>query len=135
MDFDDLMGKTCDFHGVDNCRFRLGFEGKLYTFEAVEDPDDGYRSMLETVRLVPDSETTGIFFDTPVAQVIPVEFKDTTIDRLTDTYGFDGYELRDAATGHVWLRFGTNEADNYCPTFVFDYELSGAQHPPVDTAG
>lgn len=132
MDFNDLMGKPCDFHGVDNNRFRLDFEGKLYTFEAVENEDDGHRSMMDEVRSVSDDEP-GIFFDTPVARVIPTEVEDLKDDDMLNN--FDGYELRDETTGHVWLRLGTNETGDDYPCFKFDYSPSGEQHPAADTTG
>ena len=51
-------------HGVDNNHFKLSVPDERIVLEAVEDPDDGYRSLLECVK---KSDRGGlIFFDSPV---------------------------------------------------------------------
>ncbi len=124
MNFNDLVGQTVDFYGVDNHMFRLGVEGVLATFEAVEDESDGYRSMMRDVRTVPDVEAAGIFFATPVAAVV-VENADH--GTAGDGDAFEGYALRDPATGHVWLELGTSNNDDYYPGFEFNYQPSGEE--------
>ena len=108
--FDELIGKTVDFYGVDNNVLCVGtvFDGRM-AFEAVEDEADGYRSMLDEVKQVP--LTGHIFFRTPVTKL--------NISEITSP-GFSGYVLTDAS-GHVWLRLGTNCCDDYYPCFTFDY--------------
>ncbi len=124
MKFDELLGQMVDFYGVDNGRFRLGMAGQLVTFEAVEDENDGYRSMMSEVRLVPDVEAAGIFFATPIASVVVTDATMPT-DHESGRHSFDGYALRDATTGHVWLTLGTDNDDDYYPCFTFDYQPSG----------
>lgn len=117
MTFAEFVGRPLAFYGVDGTRFRLGEPGKRpVTFEAVEDPEDGYRSMMDEVKLV-TGEPPGIYFATAIAAVVPVESPGDV----------DGYDLVDIFNGHVWLRFGTNDRDEYYPTFVFDYVPSGAE--------
>ena len=104
--FEDLVGKTFGFFGVDCNAFKLGG----LVFEAIEDEDDGYRSYFTSVEV---KDPTGlIFFKTEVAEV--------TVARYLDQ-DFDGYELVDVRDGHVWLRLGTDSSDQYYPMFTFRY--------------
>lgn len=105
------------FYGVDNnvmCLQADRWESKKIAFEALEDENDGYRSMLEELREVPVENY--IFFQTPVALVRVEEIKDPAAYRD----GFYGWQLVDVKTQHVWLRFGTKEDDCY-PQFIFSY--------------
>lgn len=113
MDLDDLVGETVDFHGVDCNAFCVSVDGERYAFEAVEDESDGYRSMLAEVKRVPTAGN--IFFEQPVARV--------TVSMVEGESGehFRGYELTDA-DGHVWLRAGTSNCDDYYPYFTFSYD-------------
>ena len=104
---DELLGKRFGFYGVDNNCFKLG--RKVY--EAIEDEDDGYRSYLHSIEVV---KVDGIFFKKPLAYV---EVKSTG-----DGDYFEGYWLEDTKDGHVWLRVGTDNADDYYPYFVFEYQ-------------
>lgn len=106
-------GLEADFFGVDNNYFKL--DGCV--FEAVEDPDDGYRSCMEEVRMK-DSSAGLIFFQTPLALVRVTEEVNGLGHRYND---FAGYALVDVMDGHVWLIFGTDEADDHYPSFTFDY--------------
>ncbi len=120
-DFDSIIGKTCSFYGVDGNRFRVGIGRRRQTFEAIEDPDDGYRSSLDKIATV-DESPGGTFFRTSVATVVP---------RRDDLVSFRGWSLVDATTGHVWLRVGTDDADDYYPCFTVDYQPSGEQVAPA----
>lgn len=62
VDMSDLVGTVGDFYGAANNVF--GYRGSY--FEAVEDPDDGYRSCLDMVRSI--ERPTGLF-GTPIAHV------------------------------------------------------------------
>jgi len=98
------------FYGVDNCTFKIG----QIVFEAVEDEDDGYRSMLDGVESVPPENATNLIFQHhPIAYV--------KIAEADDGARHPGYYMEDR-TGHVWLRIGTNDADDYYPYFVFEYK-------------
>lgn len=117
MNLDDLLGKTVGFHGVDcNVVCLSTADGDRVAFEAVEDQCDGYRSMLDEVKHV--SLRGGTFFREPIVEV--------TIRKIVGGEGYDsfsGYELTDG-NGHVWLRLGTSNWDDYYPYFVFEYSPS-----------
>ncbi len=111
MQFSDLLYHSFRFHGVDGNRFRLGLlddENKYLTLEAVEDPDDGYRSMMEEVRFVKTKDS--IFFKDSLGMV-----------RLFKSSDIDGYDLVDVGDNHVWLTIGTDVSDDYYPCFIFRY--------------
>jgi len=92
------------------------WQSKKIAFEALEDENDGYRSMLEELREVPVENY--IFFQTPIALVRVEEIKGP----MTKHDGFYGWQLVDVKTQHVWLRFGTEEEDCY-PQFIFRYMI------------
>lgn len=94
------------FYGVDSTCFKLD----KTVYEVVEDPADGYRSMLGTIAEVPKEGK--IFFRTAIDQVKLV--------RDHSEY-FDGWKIVSVRDGHVWLTFGTDENDDYYPCFVFEY--------------
>ena len=96
---------SIEFYGIDGYRFKLGD----HVFEAVEDPDDGYRSMMRRIKLCRNS---GIFFPDPLDIVSIVEVCNSN---------FDGYELRSIKDGHIWLQFGTETEDFWYPCFRFYY--------------
>jgi len=112
-----LVGKEYDFHGVDNHCFKLDD----MIFEAIEDESDGYRSYLESVRRHDSWKRN--FFATPIARVVVVEDNVSHSPRRKHPPTDDScYVLRDVADGHVWLRFGTENLDDYYPYFVFEYQ-------------
>jgi len=101
--FRDLVGTRHAFYGVDAEAFKLGSR----VFEAIVDPDDGYRSCL---RDVVETDRKCVFFRQPLEMVT---IKDSgVID--------DGWDLV-ADDGHVWLTFGTDHSDDYYPSFIFSY--------------
>ena len=103
--FDEYVGETVSFFGVNcNC-FKLGNQ----VFEAIEDESDGYRSYLESVEVV---QGNLVFPRSKLARVKVEEFEDGY---------FDGYRLVGVSDGHEWLRFGTDNIDDYYPGFIFDY--------------
>lgn len=103
--FESLIGQEFGFYGVDCNRFKIG----RYVFEAVEDPDDGYRSYLRSVEVTNPEGL--VFFPRAIAKV-----------RLGETDGYDRlYFLTDVNDGHVWLTFGTRDAQDYYPCFAFEY--------------
>lgn len=106
MNLDDLVGQTFDFYGIDGTALKLGD----LCLEAVEDPQDGYRSCLQEMRPAPEGS---IFFSSPVARVTVL--KDSEID---------GWSLVDEA-GHKWLTVGTGNAEDWYPYFVFSYSPVG----------
>src|SRR5574338_1652026 len=102
MRFEAIVGYPWDFHGVDNNRFVIGTHGRVVAFEALEDPDDGYRSMLENIEAVALDDV--IYSRIPLATV--------TVVRV-DHGSFEGYDFVDVADGHVWLQVGTDHMDDY----------------------
>lgn len=104
--FHDLVGKpdVYAFYGVYNNCFKLG----SVIFEAIEDPDDGYRSYLDTITL-----SSGIF---PVKQ--PLAYVQIL---RNETGSEDGYYLYSPETNHTWLWIGTKNMNDYYPYFVFHY--------------
>jgi len=107
MGFDELEGKEFKFYGVDNNSFKL--DRKVWL--AVEDEDDGYRSYLDSIEVLDSKD--GIFFRKSLAKV--------RIYRDQGPY-FEGFMLIDVEDGHCWLRVGTDNADDYYPYFVFQYQ-------------
>lgn len=84
------------------------------TYMAVEDPDDGYRSHLEAIRIVDGSKVVNRF---PPCHVIAFRQPD-------DDYGKnDVIQFKDTTTGEVVLEIGTSNVDDYYPCYV------GSFHP------
>ena len=102
LNFDDLIGKNFKFYGATEHQLKLDD----MIWEVEEDACDGYRSMLGPISR---KVSNAIFFKRPIAKV-------------KVTGGGNEYLLTDVADGHVWLRFGTDNADDYYPWFVFDYQ-------------
>lgn len=114
IDLDTLIGPTWDFYGVDNNFFKI--DGLV--LEAMEDPDDGYRSALAEVRVAKDTDKyKPTFFTQPIAQVKIREIENP------ERYG---WELVDSS-GHAWLRIGTDTSEDYYPCFLFSYEPKEAE--------
>ena len=93
------------FYGAHSNMFKLD----SMTLEAIEDPDDGYRSYLACVVVTKDEEPGG-FFESLIATVKVIKSKK-----------IDGWEIVDAKAGHVWLEIGTDRIDGYYPCFCFNY--------------
>ena len=134
--FESLVGGTYDFYGVDGDCFCIGVNGTRIVLQAVNDPDDGYRSFLSCFRV---REVGKIFFGTPLARVTLTEGgtstrsyvdcwdengkrREYTAEQLRKiSQDFSGWILKDADTGHVWLTFGTDYGEDYYPCYTFRY--------------
>jgi len=92
------------FEDCNMIRFRL--DGKVYT--AIEDPDDGYRSCLGSLILSPDAVMKNVF---PPIRV-------TARKKAEGRYQNDTLEFIDAITGKVVMEVGTDDTDDYYPSFV-----------------
>ena len=103
------------FFGVCDNQFKLNDK----VFEAIKDESDGYRSYLGSIEIV---SSDGIFFDTPLG-IVKVE----EVNESEDFRDFEGYRLVDVFTGHVWLTFGTEDASDYYPMFIFRYTPDKSQ--------
>lgn len=110
-DFNEAVGQEFDFFGVDNLHYKLGDTVWL----AVEDESDGYRSYLGSITKADRDDL--IFPNQPFAHV-KVEEYDTGLE--------EGFRLVDTTDSHIWLRIGTNNADDYYPSFVFEYSAKAA---------
>lgn len=119
MSFQDLVGKRVGFCGVDNTSFCVVTpEGARLAFEAVEDKNDRYRSMLKEVK---DVLLDGlIFFAAPIV-TLTVETVDGPVGQWG--YVFSGWRLVDDED-HEWLRLGTDNCNDYYPCFTFMYDPS-----------
>jgi len=115
-----LFDKEFYFYGVFNNMFKIDD----LVMEALEDPNDGYRSSMGAVchyKSKDDVKTQ--FHKKPLARVELEAFNGALEDLGLDSYddNFDGYVLRDLDTNHIWLVFGTDHADDYYPCFKFWY--------------
>lgn len=93
------------FEDCNIIRFRL--DGKAYT--AIENPDDGYRSSMESL-FVSDNE--------PMKNIFP-PIRVVGRKQENSRWGInDVLELVDTVTGEVVLAVGTENTDDYYPCFV-----------------
>ena len=92
------------------CRFRLN--GTVYV--VVEDPSDGYRSSMRAIKVAPKRTRMANRF--PPVQVLC---------RHKDRSGYnqsDLLELIDVITAKVVLEVGTDNSDDYYPSFVANFQ-------------
>ena len=103
--------KYYPFYGLDGCAFKLG---PLW-YEAKEDEQDGYRSCLDRIDVMPPAAGKNLIdFDTPVAYL--------TVKYVDEYNNKKGWEAVDR-NGHVWLfvGVGTDYSADYYPGFQFVY--------------
>lgn len=75
-------------------------------YEAVEDPDDGYRSYMDEIKVIKPVEK---MFEVPVVvEYIGKDRKDELV-------------FRDSRNGKTVLSLGTDRIDDYYPFYFFDY--------------
>lgn len=101
-----MAGQEFDFYGADSNHFKLG----RTVWHAIEDESDGYRSYLGSI--AESAQDNLLFPDTPFARVRVEAFED---------HNSDGFRLIDVNDGHCWLKVGTDNTDDYYPSFMFDY--------------
>ncbi len=111
MTFQELVDqkRELDFYGMDGSFFKLDDD----IYEAVEDPSDGYRSYLDEIKSIPEQEADSnfIFFQNVIDRVKIVQYNAT----------FTGYEIVSVEDGHVWVRVGTDNMDDYYPYCRIEY--------------
>jgi len=117
--FQNLEGAILDYYGADSGDNT--FKVDDIVFKILEDPNDGYRSMLGAIDYT--KQHSSIFFSTPIARV-KIETYDVDDVPEDDEYNLSssrdkGYRLVDIDDGHVWLEFGTHNYDDYYPYFIF----------------
>ncbi len=84
---------------------------------AIEDPNDGYRSCMGAVfSAKADAYSLGINYEWINRPVVCRH-----LDK-SESYECDILEIVDSETGHVWLRVGTNNKDDYYPWFVSEWK-------------
>ena len=110
--FENFLNIELDFYGATNNKFKVGIDEDTIIFEVLEDEDDGYRSCLDTVVVSDQTNADKDFLGKHFAKVC--------IETIEYNY-FKGYAIKDAASDHNWLEFGTDHADDYYPYFVFRY--------------
>ncbi len=86
-------------------RFRL--DGNVY--EAIEDPDDGYRSYMGDIT-------------TPIDQTVNNVFPPVAVICVHDGDYFDILKINDAETGKTILEIGTDDVDDYYPIAIVRYD-------------
>lgn len=103
-------GEELGFYGMDGNFFKLGRD----VFEAVEDESDGYRSYLGEIRSLENP---------PAGKLVFFQHRrvDTVKVRNADDTDFEGYEIVSVKDGHVWVRIGTDNTDNYYPSCHIEY--------------
>ena len=98
IELSDLFGRKGILCAVEGYKFRIGD----LTFEAIEDEDDGYRSMMSSLCIVDNIRPT---FSEEVT--IGTEYGHTLVLTTNDD--------------NVVLRVGTDDYDDYYPMFVFNW--------------
>jgi len=128
IDPEHFVGQIFDFYGAQNNCFKLNG----IVFEAIENPEDGYRSNYEMLLIPPNGNNMTGFFPTPLAKVEVRRLgENEEIKNFSDLppsqhsgyyeYSDEGYFLKDITDGHIWLSFGTSLVDDYYPCFMFEY--------------
>lgn len=111
VELSDLVGKH-ELSGVDTSVADSGFyEDASYivfimdgvTYKAIEDPNDGYRSMMDKL-FVCDDKVSNTFYP----QVVTGHLSSDG----------DSIEFRDIDNGLIVLELGTDNSDSYYPSFV-----------------
>ena len=109
----ERFGSKQDAQGI---RFIL--DGKIY--EAIEDPDDGYRSCLAELIENPEGEVTNKFPEVTVLGKMK--------DKHNDGYTDEIIQFIDTITTKVVLEIGTEHVDDYYPNCVLYYSPENLCH-------
>lgn len=115
LDLDILAGEEFAYYGACGNCFKISNKkhGTL-VLEAMEDESDGYRSMLDHVRVVSEKDGKDLIFnDLPIAAV--------KIEPHNTGY-FVGHLIKDALIDFEWGQVGTNNHDDYYPSFCATFE-------------
>lgn len=91
---------------------RFIMDGQIY--EAIENPDDGYRSSLEGLHIADDGVTVANVFD-------PIEVLGVYRDRGKYGGTDDVLELRRVTDGSILIEIGTADINDYYPGCVMAY--------------
>lgn len=103
INFESLVGSEAVLYQCNGLNtFQLG----SVLFEVVEDENDGYRSSMQEIKIIKTNE--------PVTNKIKLD-RVTILPDLT----ISGYRLVGKDSEHLWLQFGTDNSDDYYPSFVY----------------
>jgi len=114
---DDFVGKSFRLSGVGGFKnndetaaahFTFVLDGVAY--DAMEDPQDGYRSALEDIEVIDTKHVTNRFAD--------VEVVCNWSEQSLHLGGDQVIEFRDFITGQVVIEVGTERYNDYYPGFV-----------------
>lgn len=98
-----------DMEDCNVCRFRLN--GTVYV--VIEDPSDGYRSSMREIKVAPKAEMVNVF---PPVQVLAIHRDRSRYDAA------DILALYDVTTAKPVLEVGTDNSDDYYPSFVANFQ-------------
>ena len=96
------------------------------TYQAIEDPDDGYRSSMRELVLTNEE---------PSDKFEPIDVICNYVSEGSYGYKDDMIECVDAKTGVVLLSFGTSSIDDYYPSFEANFyndRIENSLKPKVD---
>ena len=125
MNLSDLVGEhildTAAVMGLENRHdsegivdyIAFGMDNKTYKF--YENPDDGYRSYLGDIE-VKDGITSDLKLASLIVRYVMIEYHSTD----EDGYACEMITVTDQETGHLWMRIGTRNTDDYYPCCVFE---------------
>lgn len=107
-----LLDLSYEFYGAspDYSCFKIGYDNEIAVIEVIENEDDGYRSFFEGIRKV----------DVPNLRFAPKPLAIVNIKNVNNGT-FYGWNVISVNTNHVWVSFGTDNFDDYYPSFQFDY--------------
>jgi len=111
VDFSNEQVKDWDYRYIDCQVIRFRLDGKCYT--ATEDPYDGYRSHMGSLKVSEDASMENVF---PAVGVIGRYRTKGSYSQVDDVL-----ELVDANTGEVIVEVGTENTDDYYPYFVSSF--------------
>lgn len=108
VEFSRLIGlKASLYYRSHMNQFQLGD----VIFEVLEDESDGYRSYMKAVQIVDQN-----------AKRKEGDLLAEIIIQIASNSNFDGFDLVDTHDGHTWLSFGTDNSDDYYPSFTFYFQ-------------
>jgi hypothetical protein len=99
----------------DDCNY-VKFRLDGITYMAVEDPDDGYRSMCRNLEVV-DEECRTKLPDI----LVECKMRDDEHDDIWGTEENDILEFYDTDNKQMFMAVGTGNTNDYYPYFVFEY--------------
>ena len=121
LDMKELKQHKWLLYGTCGNLIKLGalITGKTVVIEAIEDPDDGLRSMLKELLAYREDPPSTTFPKEPIAEVHIRDAREANLD---------GWEFVDEHQ-HVWLTLGTNRDDDLYPSFQFRWQPKAPDMP------